>query len=57
MDIDINTVRSIVTVVSLLLFVALMVWTWQRKRKSGFEEAAMLPFLDSDSAGTDIGKT
>jgi cytochrome c oxidase cbb3-type subunit IV len=57
MDIDINSVRSIVTVVSLLLFVALMVWTWQRKRKNGFEEAAMLPFLDSQSADSDIAKT
>jgi cytochrome c oxidase cbb3-type subunit IV len=57
MDIDINTVRSAVTVISLLLFVALMVWTWQRKRKAGFDDAAMLPFLDSDNAGADIGKT
>lgn len=41
---DVNLLRSIVTVVSLLLFVALMVMVWLPRRKSGFDEAAALPF-------------
>mgnify|MGYP002354932376 CR=1 FL=1 len=45
---DVNTWRSMVTVLSLVLFVGLMAWTWNRHRKSAFEEAAQLPFLDDD---------
>lgn len=43
---DINDLRSAVTLFSLLLFVGLVVWTWQRSRKSAFAEAAQLPFMD-----------
>ena len=43
---DINELRSVVTVVSMLLFVAIAVWTWQRARRDAFEEAARLPFMD-----------
>lgn len=50
MDFDINAYRSAVTVLALVLFVALMVWTWQRKRLAAFDEAAKLPFLDTDVA-------
>ncbi len=45
---DINDIRSAVTVVSFLLFVGILVWTWSRQRKAGFEEAAALPFKDID---------
>jgi cytochrome c oxidase cbb3-type subunit IV len=48
---EINILRSAVTVVSLLLFLALVAWTWSRHRRAAFDEAAHLPFLDSmDSA-------
>ncbi|MFM2119091.1 MAG: hypothetical protein RL722_559 [Pseudomonadota bacterium] len=50
MDLDINTLRSAVTVVSLLLFVGIMVWTFQRKRQSAWDEAAALPFAADDIA-------
>jgi len=46
---DVNDVRILVTLSSLVLFMALMVHTWSRRRKAEHEEAAMLPFLD-DSA-------
>jgi len=49
MDVDINVWRSIVTLLSLVLFIGLMVWTWNRKRQSAFDEAAQLPFLDDES--------
>lgn len=49
MEFDINALRSVVTLVSLVLFVGLMVWTWSRRRQSAFDEAAQLPFLDGDS--------
>ena len=48
---DINMLRSGVTVVSLLLFVALVVWTWNRARRDAFDEAARLPFADEAPTG------
>ncbi len=50
---DLNDLRSAVTLVSLLLFVALMVHTWSRKRSAEHEQAAQLPFAD-EAAGTPI---
>jgi cytochrome c oxidase cbb3-type subunit 4 len=41
---DVNDLRSIVTVVSLVLFLALVAWTWSRRRREAFDEAAQLPF-------------
>lgn len=48
---EVNILRSAVTVVSLLLFLALVAWAWSRHRRAAFDEAAQLPFVDSmDSA-------
>ena len=41
---DINDLRSIVTVLSLILFLLLVAWVWWPKRHKAFEEAAQLPF-------------
>ncbi len=41
---DINDLRSLFTAVGFGVFVALMVWTFQSKRKSDYEAAARLPF-------------
>lgn len=41
---DINDMRSAVTVVSFVLFLALMAHTWSRRRKADYDEAANLPF-------------
>jgi cytochrome c oxidase cbb3-type subunit 4 len=45
MDMDINDIRSIVTVASFVLFVGLMVWVWSARRRAAFNEAAQLPFV------------
>jgi cytochrome c oxidase cbb3-type subunit 4 len=37
---DINDLRSIVTVVGLLCFLAIVAWAYGRGSKKGFEEAA-----------------
>jgi cytochrome c oxidase cbb3-type subunit IV len=42
--IDINDIRSAVTVTGLVLFLALVRWAWAARRRSAFEDAAMLPF-------------
>ena len=43
---DINDLRSIVTVVSLITFLGIVVWAWSRRNQAGFDEAARLPFQD-----------
>jgi cytochrome c oxidase cbb3-type subunit IV len=41
---DINHIRSAVTVFGLVLFIALVRWAWAARRRSAFDAAAMLPF-------------
>ncbi|MDO8905928.1 MAG: cbb3-type cytochrome c oxidase subunit 3 [Hydrogenophaga sp.] len=41
---EINDLRSIVTVVSLITFVGIVVWAWSKRNKADFDEAARLPF-------------
>ena len=48
---DINALRIAVTVVSLLLFVALVAHTWSRSRRQEHEAAAELPFFDVADEG------
>jgi len=43
---DINDLRSIVTVVSLITFLGIVVWAWSRRNQGSFQEAAQLPFQD-----------
>jgi cytochrome c oxidase cbb3-type subunit IV len=43
---DINDLRSAVTVVSLLTFVGILVWALSKRNQADFEEAARLPFTD-----------
>jgi cytochrome c oxidase cbb3-type subunit 4 len=44
---DVNDLRAVVTVISLVLFLALVGWAWSRSRKAAFDEAARLPFEDA----------
>lgn len=41
---DINDLRSLITVLSLITFVGIWVWAWSRKNQQRFDEAAKLPF-------------
>ena len=54
---DINDLRSIITVLIFLLFIGIVAWTYSAKRKQSFEEAAR---LDDDEApvarGGDAGQ-
>lgn len=45
---DINVVRSLITVAGFLCFVAIVIWAYSASAKPGFEEAARLPFADDD---------
>ena len=41
---DINDLRSVTTVVSLLIFVGIVAWAWSKRNQSNFDVAARLPF-------------
>lgn len=45
---DINDVRSAVTLISFGAFIWLMAWVWAKQRRSAFEEAAQLPFMENE---------
>jgi cytochrome c oxidase cbb3-type subunit IV len=43
---DVNELRSIITVVSFLLFIGIVCWAWSSRSKTDFDEAARLPLED-----------
>jgi len=43
---DMNLARSLVTIISFVLFLGIVWWTLQARRRPDFEEAQMLPFVD-----------
>ncbi|MDB5888920.1 MAG: Cbb3-type cytochrome oxidase component [Rhodocyclales bacterium] len=46
---DINTLRSISTVICLAIFMGVVWWAYRRSNAERFHEASMLPFaLDED---------
>ena len=45
---DVNTLRSVVTVVNFILFLGIVGWTLSKRRSAEFEEAAQLPFGQDD---------
>jgi cytochrome c oxidase cbb3-type subunit IV len=49
MDMDVNDLRSIVTVLSLLAFAGIVAWAYSRANRARFDEAAQLPFADEGS--------
>ena len=51
MDIDLTTLRSLVTLLSFGLFAAIAAWAWWPRNRARFEQDAMLPFHDERAAG------
>ena len=48
MDITLNDLRSLHTVLAFAVFVGIAVWAWSAKRKAAFDEAARLPLEEQD---------
>jgi cytochrome c oxidase cbb3-type subunit 4 len=42
---DLNDIRSLVTLFGLVIFLVLAAWTYRPARRAGLDEAAQLPFL------------
>jgi cytochrome c oxidase cbb3-type subunit 4 len=45
---DINTLRSIVTVLAFACFVGIVLWAWSRGNQERFDDAARLPLRHDD---------
>jgi len=45
---DINDLRSMITVSGLLCFLGIVAWAYSKSSKKGFDEAANLPFAEHD---------
>lgn len=45
---DINELRSLVTVAGFLSFLSIWSWAFSAQRREAFEEAANLPFTDPE---------
>jgi cytochrome c oxidase cbb3-type subunit 4 len=44
---DIQTIRGIGTAVVFIAFIGLVLWAYSSKRKSSFDDAANLPFVEA----------
>jgi cytochrome c oxidase cbb3-type subunit 4 len=49
---DINDIRSAMTVIMFALFLGIVFWAYSGKRKRAFDEAARLPFEEDESMVT-----
>jgi cytochrome c oxidase cbb3-type subunit 4 len=45
---DINDLRSIITVLALVCFLGICFWAYSKRARKGFDEAAQLPFTEDD---------
>jgi len=48
LNMDVNTLRVAVTLLSLVAFVGIVCWAWSRKNVAAFAEAAQLPLMEDD---------
>ena len=45
---DINLMRSLFTVLCLVIFVGIVLWAWNGRQRERFDEASRLPFAERD---------
>ena len=43
---DVNDLRAVVTVLSLLAFIGIVAWAWSKGNRGRFADAAQLPFRE-----------
>ena len=49
---ELNELRSLMTVISFTVFVGIVAWVYNRRRRDAFDAAAALPLAD-DGSGVD----
>jgi cytochrome c oxidase cbb3-type subunit IV len=49
---ELNLLRSLVTLISFVAFVGIVYWAFSRKNRARFDDAANLPFADDDAAAS-----
>jgi cytochrome c oxidase cbb3-type subunit IV len=52
---ELNTLRSLSTVMLLLVFVGIVFWAYSRQRLAAFDAAARLPLIDDDAPTPSVG--
>jgi cytochrome c oxidase cbb3-type subunit 4 len=57
MDIDLNTLRSAITVLAFACFIGIFLWAWSGRNRASFDEAKRLPFADESGADPFVGHT
>jgi cytochrome c oxidase cbb3-type subunit 4 len=50
---DINVFRGVITAILMVLFIALVFWSFSRRRKEDFEAAARLPLDENEGSKRD----
>ena len=45
---ELTDLRSLMTVLSFIAFLARVVWAWTARRRAAFDDAAQLPFAGDD---------
>ena len=53
---DVNELRSITTTFMFVVFLGIVVWAWSGRRRAAFDEAAQLPFVESEPAAQPGGE-
>ena len=48
----VSDARSLVTLICMVTFIGIVIWAYSARRKSDFDEAAMLPFADEEPLNT-----
>ena len=46
---DVNDMRVVAMLLGLVLFLGIWAWPWSSRRRTDFDEAARLPFVDDES--------
>ena len=44
MNMDLNTIRTVVEVLAFITFLGIVAWAYSRHRRADFERAASIPF-------------
>ena len=52
-----SIILSVWTVIVLVLFLGIVAWAWHANNKADFDDAAMIPLNDDDSAGPHDGSS